>query len=98
MKTTKAPLKSTKLEFIGLNKWMKQGEYILSTISDDGTIWTYESKILPIFNFENTKVFRVEESGVVEVVGTQKGDEFYFQINGIKVKKIYDYSYAEEIA
>jgi len=86
-----------KFEFQGLKKWMRQGEYIISTIAEDGTIWTYTSKALPIFDFGNTKIFQAQESGVAEVRGVERGDEFFFSIQGIKVSKIYDYTYAEDL-
>jgi hypothetical protein len=86
-----------KFEFQGMKKWMKQGEYIISTISEDGTIWTYTTKALPIFDFGNTKIFQAQESGVAEVRGVERGDEFFFSIQGIRVLKIYDYTYAEDI-
>lgn len=86
-----------KFEFQGLKKWMRQGEYIISTIAEDGTIWTYTSKALPIFDFGNTKIFQAQESGVAEVRGVERGDEFFFSIQGIKVSKVYDYTYAEDL-
>lgn len=86
-----------KFEFQGMKKWMRQGEYIISTIAEDGTIWTYTSKVLPIFDFGNTKIFQAQESGVAEVRGVERGDEFFFSIQGIKVSKIYDYTYAEDL-
>ncbi len=86
-----------KIHFQGLKKWMKQGEYIVSTIAEDGTIWTYTSKNMPIFNFETTKIFQAQESGVAEVSGIEKGDEFYFSIQGIKVLKVYDFLYQEDL-
>ena len=86
-----------KFEFQGLKKWMRHGEYIISTIAEDGTIWTYTSKALPIFDFGNTKIFQAQESGVAEVRGVERGDEFFFSIQGIKVSKIYDYTYAEDL-
>jgi len=86
-----------KFEFQGLKKWMRQGEYIISTIAEDGTIWTYTSKALPIFDFGNTKIFQAQESGVAEVRGVERGDEFFFSIQGIKVSNIYDYTYAEDL-
>jgi len=89
--------KDVEIEFQGLKKWLKQGEYIISTIADDGTIWTYTTKILPIFDFGNTKIFQAEESGVAEVRGVEKDDEFYFSIQGIKVSKIYDFFYQEDL-
>ncbi|HNQ84786.1 MAG TPA: hypothetical protein PLP82_08065 [Deltaproteobacteria bacterium] len=88
---------SRKFEFQGMKKWLRQGDYILSTISEDGTIWTYTSKALPIFDFGNTKIFQAQESGVAEVSGMEKGDEFYFSIQGIRVSKIYDYCYTEDM-
>ena len=89
--------KDAKIEFQGLKKWLKQGEYIISTIADDGTIWTYTTKVLPIFDFGNTKIFQAEESGIAEVRGVEKNDEFYFSIQGIKVSKIYDFFYQEDL-
>ncbi len=86
-----------KLEFQGLKKWMSQGEYIISTMSDDGTIWTCTSKVLPIFDFGNTKIFQAQESGVAEVQGVERGDELYFSIQGIKVSKVYDFFYQDDI-
>jgi hypothetical protein len=86
-----------KFEFQGMKKWLKQGEYIISTISEDGTIWTYTSRALPIFDFGNTKIFQAEESGVAVVKGVERGDEFFFSIQGIKVSKVYDYSYSEDM-
>ncbi len=89
--------KDVKIEFQGLKKWLKQGEYIISTIADDGTIWTYTTKVLPIFDFGNTKIFQAEESGIAEVKGVEKDDEFYFSIQGIRVSKIYDFFYQEDL-
>jgi len=66
-------------------------------MSDDGTIWTYTSKVLPIFDFGNTKIFQAQESGVAEVQGVERGDELYFSIQGIKVSKIYDFFYQDDI-
>ncbi len=86
-----------KLEFQGLKEWMSQGEYIISTMSDDGTIWTYTSKVLPIFDFGNTKIFQAQESGVAEVQGVERGDELYFSIQGIKVSKVYDFFYQDDV-
>jgi hypothetical protein len=86
-----------KIEFQGLKKWMKQGEYIISTIADDGTIWTYTTKVLPIFDFGNTKIFQAQESGIAEVSGVERDDEFYFSIQGIRVSKVYDFFYQEEL-
>jgi hypothetical protein len=86
-----------KIEFQGLKKWMKQGEYIISTIADDGTIWTYTTKVLPIFDFGNTKIFQAQESGIAEVRGVERDDEFYFSIQGIRVSKVYDFFYQEEL-
>lgn len=88
---------NNKFEFQGMKKWLRQGEYIISTISEDGTIWTYTSKALPIFDFGNTKIFQAQESGVAEVRGVERGDEFFFSIQGIRVSKIYDYSYVEDL-
>ncbi|MGC9324666.1 MAG: hypothetical protein ACP5G0_07960 [Desulfomonilia bacterium] len=88
---------SPKIEFQGLKKWLTQGEYIISTISDDGTIWTYTSKDLPIFDFGNTKIFQAQESGIAEVQGVEKGDDFYFSIQGIRVSKVYDYIYQDDL-
>lgn len=88
---------NNKFEFQGMKKWLRQGEYIISTISEDGTIWTYTSKALPIFDFGNTKIFQAQESGVAEVRGVERGDEFFFSIQGIRVSKIYDYSYIEDL-
>ena len=85
------------VEFQGLKKWLKRGEYIVSTIADDGTIWTYTTASMPIFNFGTTKIFQAQESGVAEVSGIERGDEFYFSIQGIKVQKIYDFVYQEEM-
>ena len=93
----KDSITTSKFEFQGLKKWMKKGEYIVSTISQDGTIWTFTTKSLPIFDFGNTKIFQAEESGVAEVSGTERGDEFFFSIQGIRVTKIYDYTYAEDL-
>ena len=84
------------IDFQGLKKWMKQGEYIVSTVGLDGTIWTYATNAIPIFDFGNTKIFQAQESGVAEVTGIEKGDEFYFSIQGIRVSKIYDFSYKED--
>ncbi len=86
-----------KIEFQGLKKWLKQGEYIISTIADDGTIWTYTTKFLPIFDFGNTKIFQAQESGMAEVRGMEKDDEFYFSIQGIRVAKVYDFFYQEDL-
>lgn len=88
---------STKFEFQGIRTWLNRGEYIISTISEDGTIWTYTSKVLPIFDFGSTKIFQAQESGVAEVTGVEKGDEFYFSIQGIRVSKVYDYFYIDEL-
>jgi len=86
-----------KIEFQGLKKWMKQGEYIISTIADDGTVWTFTSKMLPIFDFGNTKIFQAQESGIAEVRGVERGDELYFSIQGIKVSKVYDFFYQDNL-
>ncbi|HOJ13225.1 MAG TPA: hypothetical protein PLS81_02370 [Deltaproteobacteria bacterium] len=86
-----------KFEFQGMKKWLSRGEYIISTISEDGTIWTYSSKVLPIFDFGSTKIFQAQESGVAEVSGVERGEEFYFSIQGVRVTKVYDYCYAEEL-
>ena len=88
---------SSKVEFQGLKKWLKRGEYILSTIADDGTIWTYTTTDLPIFDFGTTKIFQAQESGIAEVQGVEQGDDFYFSIQGIRVLKIYDYIFAEDL-
>ena len=34
---------------------------------------------------------------VAEVSGVEKGDEFYFSIQGIRVSKVYDYTYSEDM-
>jgi len=86
-----------KIEFQGLRKWLKEGEYIISTIADDGTIWTYTTKCLPIFDFGNTKIFQAKESGIAEVRGVEKGDEFFFSIQGIRVSKVYDFIFQEDM-
>jgi hypothetical protein len=86
-----------KFEFQGIKKWLRRGEYIISTISEDGTIWTYTSPVLPIFDFGNTKIFQAQESGLAEVSGVERGDEFYFSIQGIRVSKVYDYCYADDM-
>ncbi len=86
-----------KIEFQGLKKWLRQGEYIISTIADDGTIWTFTSKTLPIFDFGNTKIFQAQESGIAEVKGVERDDELYFSIHGIKVSKVYDFVYQEDL-
>lgn len=86
-----------KIEFQGLKKWMKQGEYIISTMSDDGTIWTFTTKTLPIFDFRTTKIFQAQESGLAEIKGVERGDEFFFSIQGIKVSKVYDFYYQEDL-
>ena len=88
---------NSKLEFQGLKKWMSRSEYIISTMSDDGTIWTFTSKILPIFDFGNTKISQAQESGLAEVKGVERGDELYFSIQGIKVCKIYDFFYQDDM-
>lgn len=86
-----------KIEFQGLKKWMKQGEYIISTMSDDGTIWTFTTKTLPIFDFQTTKIFQAQESGLAEIKGVERGDEFFFSIQGIKVSKVYDFYCQEDL-
>jgi hypothetical protein len=85
-----------KIEFQGLRKWMQRGEYIISTIADDGMIWTYTTTTLPIFDFKTTKIFQAQESGLAEIKGVERGDEFYFSIQGIKVSKVYDFYYPED--
>lgn len=85
-----------KMEFQGLKKWMNQGEYIISTIAEDGTIWTYTTPSLPIFDFGTTKIFQAQESGIAEVTGVERDSELYFSIQGIKVSKIYDYVFLDE--
>ena len=62
---------NSKIEFQGLKKWMKQGEYIISTIADDGTIWTFTSKVLPIFDFGNTKIFQ-PRNRIAELRGVER--------------------------
>lgn len=96
-KGQKMQKENNKIEFQGLKKWMKQGEYIISTIADDGTIWTFTSKFLPIFDFGNTKIFQAQESGIAEVRGVERGDELYFSIQGIKVSKVYDFFYQDDL-
>jgi len=88
---------NSKLEFQGLKKWLSRGEYIISTMADDGTIWTFTSKALPIFDFGSTKIFQAQESGVAEVRGVERGDELYFSIQGIRVLKIYDFFYQDDV-
>jgi len=88
---------SRKFEFEGIRTWLNRGDYIISTISEDGTIWTYTSKALPIFDFGSTKIFQAQESGVAEVTGVEKGEELYFSIQGIRVSKEYDYFYADDM-
>ncbi len=78
-------------KFQGLKKWISQGEYIISTVGLDGTIWTFTTMSLPIFDFGTTKVFRAQESGVAEVSGIENGDDVLFSIKGIKVSRIYDF-------
>jgi hypothetical protein len=96
MKNTKR-VQIPKFEFEELTEWVKQGEYIISILSDDdSTIWCFTSKAIPIFNFGSTKIFQAQESGVMKVSGIEKGDEFYFSIQGIRVSKIYDYRHSEE--
>lgn len=84
------------MEFQGFRKWMKQGEYIVSTIGVDGTIWTCTTQRLPVFDFGTTKIFQAQESGVAEVKGVEKGDDLYFSIQGIKVAQVYDFFYQED--
>jgi len=86
-----------KIEFQGLKKWMKRGEYIISTIAEDGTIWTYTTTVIPIFDFRTTKIFQAQESGLAEIKGVEKGDEFYFSIQGIKVSKVYDFYFQDDM-
>lgn len=86
-----------KIEFQGFKKWLHEGEYIISTLSDDGTIWTYTANDLPIFNFGSTKIFQAEESGVAEIRGVERDDEFYFSIHGIRVSKVYDFFFHEDV-
>jgi len=88
--------KYLKMEFQGLKKWMNQGEYIISTIAEDGTIWTYTTSSLPIFDFGTTKIFQAQESGIAEVTGVERDSELYFSIQGIKVSKIYDFVFLDE--
>jgi hypothetical protein len=80
-----------KVEFHGMRKWLKRGEYIISTISEDGTIWTFTTNTIPIFDFRTTKIFQAQESGMAEIKGVERGEEFFFSIQGIKVSKIYDF-------
>jgi hypothetical protein len=79
-------------DFQGMKKWLMQGEYIISIIADDGTIWTHATKKLPIFDFSTTKIFQAQESGVAEIRGIEREGDFFFSIEGIKVSKIYDYT------
>ena len=89
--------KDQEVEFHGLKKWIKKGEYLVSIMANDGTIWTYTSKTMPIFNFATTKIFQAQESGIAEVKGIEKGDTFYFSIQGIKVSKVYDFVFQEDM-
>jgi hypothetical protein len=86
-----------KVEFQGLRKWLKKGEYIISTISEEGTIWTFTSSSIPIFDFRTTKIFQAQESGMADIKGVERGDEFFFSIQGIKVSKVYDFYYRDEM-
>lgn len=88
---------NNRLEFQGLKQWMRRGEYLISTMAEDGTIWTFTSKDLPIFDFGNTKIFQAQESGVAEVRGVERGEEMYFSIQGIRVLKVYDFFYQDEV-
>lgn len=85
-----------RVEFQGLRKWLKKGEYIISTLAEDGTIWTFTSKAIPIFDFRTTKIFQAQESGMAEIKGVERGEEFYFSIQGIKVSKVYDFYCQDE--
>jgi hypothetical protein len=84
------------MEFQGFRKWLRQGEYIISTIGVDGTIWTCTTQSLPVFDFGTTKIFQAQESGVAEVRGVEKGNDLYFSIQGIKVSQVYDFFYQED--
>jgi hypothetical protein len=83
--------KEKKIDFQGLRGFIRRGEYIVSTIADDGTLWTCTVPAIPIFNFGTTKIFQAVENGYVEIKGKEKGDEFSFSIKGAKVEKIYDF-------
>jgi hypothetical protein len=85
-----------KVEFQGMRKWLKKGEYIISTISEDGTIWTFTTDTIPIFDFRTTKIFQAQESGMAEIKGVERGEEFFFSIQGIKVSKVYDFYFQED--
>jgi hypothetical protein len=82
-----------KFEFFGFREYARKGEYIISVMSPNHeTLWSYLSPEIPIFDFALTKIFQVEENGLVEVRGMEKDNQFFFSIYGAKVKKVYDFS------
>lgn len=85
-----------KIEFQGQKQWLKRGEYIIATMSDDGTIWSYTTPALPIFDFGRTKIFQAQESGPAEIKLLERDDELLFSIRGVKVRRIYDFACQED--
>jgi hypothetical protein len=90
-KKKEMPMGEGNAKFQGFKEWIWQGEYIISTVGSDGTVWTFSAKNIPIFDFCTTKIFKAQESGVAEVRGIETGDDVLFSIKGIKVSRIYDF-------
>lgn len=86
----------TEIEFQGMKQWLKRGEYIISTLSDDGTLWTYTASALPIFDFRRTKIFQALESGPAEIKLLERNDTLFFSIKGVKVSPVYDFDSPED--
>lgn len=83
--------------FQGIKKFVTKGTYIFVVMSEDeDAIWTFTSLALPIFDFEKTQIFEVETAGIAEVICEEKKDGFYFRVNGVKAKQIYNFSYIED--
>ena len=77
---------------------IRKGQYVISFFVDEKTAWTVTSDVLPIFDFDSNdsiKIFQAEESGFIEVFCHEQNGEFYFNIQGAKVKKVYDPDYYE---
>ncbi len=93
MKNHAKPANDNNFEFHGFTlEPVRKNEYIISLITDGGDVWSFVTKTIPIFNFYSTKIFQIMEDGMATSQGMEKGNEFYFSIQGVKVKKIYDFS------
>ena len=76
-----------------LKKYVKKGEYIISVLADEDTVWTFTALVLPIFDFKITKIFQADESGKIEIHCLKQEGNLYFDVRGIKIKKIFDLNF-----